>query len=456
MTGNGPRPDHHRSSEEVAPAPASTFASLSYRDFRLLWLGQSSHAFALWMENIARPLLVLQITGNDAAQLGFVIAVRTIPTLLLGLWAGVVADWFDRKLVLQLTKVMSFAVSVVFAVLLMAGYMEMWHIYVLMFTRGAVQAFDQPARASLVPSMVPAAMVTSAMALLSSTQNLMRIFGAAGAGASVALIGLEGTFILIAALYAGGILTTAMLRVEAHERPEARGARAMLDGMMEGLRFSRERPEIRGVLTAALIHFTFGMVYMQVFTPLFAVDVMDVGQGGLGLMLAFTGAGALTAALFIARKPPVHIGLVLPFGVVGMGLSLVAFSATTYLPGIAGIILPFAAITIVGAFQTSFMSLSRALLVQAAPNELRGRVLSLISLDRAVMSGGAAAGGLVAAAAGVQVAQIIFGVICIAGGLAVLVLVPDLRHFTVRNGPVSVTHGERRSSLGAEAAGVRR
>ena len=427
MAANG------NSQRESAPSDelprSSAFASLAYRDYRLLWLGQGSHAFALWMENIARPLLVLEMTNNDAAQLGVVIAIRTIPTLLLGLWAGVVADWFDRKTILVATKLSSFLVSALFALLLIGGVIELWHIYVLMFARGSIQAFDQPARSSMVPSIVPAHMVTSAMALLSSTQNLMRIIGAAGAGASVALVGLDGTFVVITALYLGGIFTATLLRVESHERPTERGGRAMLAGMAEGLRYAGERPEVKGVLTAALVHFTFGMVYMQVFAPLFAVEVLDIGQGGLGLMLAFTGAGALAAALSIARNPPKRIGLVLALCVSCLGLGLIAFSASTYLPGDYAIVLSFALITVVGAFQTTFMSLSRALLVQVAPNELRGRVLSLISLDRAVMSAGAAAGGFVAAATGVQVAQIIFGGICVAGGLLVLLWTPDLRRF---------------------------
>lgn len=414
---------------DYVPQPSGTFASLAYRDYRLIWLGQATHAFALWMENIARPLLVLAITGNDAAQLGAVIAVRTVPTLVLGLWAGVVADWFDRRRVLLLTKVASFGISSAFALLLLSGYLELWHVYGLVLLRGSTQAFDQPARASLIPSVVPARLVTSAMALLSSTQNLMRIFGAAGAGIAVALIGLEGTFIMIAALYAGGVVSTYLLRVEAHERPAERGAGAMLTGMVDGLRHAKQRPEIRGVLMVAFFHFTFGMVYMQVFAPLFAVEVLDIGSGGLGLLLALTGAGALAAALSIARRPPARLGTVLPLAVVFMGASLIAFSASTYLPGLAGTVLPFAIILLVGALQTTFMSLSRALLVQASPDELRGRIVSLISLDRAAMAAGAALGGIMAAALGVQVAQMAFGAVCIAGGLAVFTLTPSLRSF---------------------------
>ena len=92
-------------------------ASLRYRDYRLIWLGQSSHAAALWMEQTARPLLVLAITDGSAVHLGGVVAMRTLPSLLFGVWAGVVSDWFDRKTVLQTTKAGTTSVAVLFAVL---------------------------------------------------------------------------------------------------------------------------------------------------------------------------------------------------------------------------------------------------------------------------------------------------------------------------------------------------
>jgi MFS-type transporter involved in bile tolerance (Atg22 family) len=137
-----------------------------------------------------------------------------------------------------------------------------------------------------------------------------------------------------------------------------------------------------------------------------------------------------------------------------MGVALIAFSVSTYLSGTAAIVLSIALITLVGGFQTTFMSLSRALLVQAAPNELRGRVLSLISLDRAVMSAGAAAGGLVAAATGVQVAQILFGAICVAGGMLVLWWTPDLRRFVIGGSVVVGSHAAEVGPRERETAGT--
>ncbi len=177
------------------------------------------------------------------------------------------------------------------------------------------------------------------------------------------------------------------------------------------------------------------MSYMQVFAPLFAIEVLDIGRSGLGFMLALTGAGALVTALIIANIQPTRLGLILPLGVAAMGTALFVFSLTSYLPGIAGIIVPLVMITVVGALQTTFMSLSRSLMLHAAPAEMRGRVLAFISLDRAMMAAGGAVGGVLAAWQGVQLTQMLFGLICAVGGLTVFFLLGDLRRFVTISPP---------------------
>ena len=267
---------------------------------------------------------------------------------------------------------------------------ELCHLYVCQALRGASQFFDHPARYSMIPSILPGHLVTNAMALLSSTQNIMRIVGAAGAGLVAEYFGLSGAFLVIAVMAGLSTATTHMLRVDDHTRPGKAGLKGMAAGLVEGARFTLGHSTIRGVLIISLIYFTFGMSYMQVFAPLFAIEVLDIGRSGLGFMLALTGAGALVTALTIANTQPVRLGVILPLGVAAMGIALFVFSLTSYLPGVAGIIVPLAVIVVVGALQTTFMSLSRALMLNAAPPEMRGRVLAFISLDRAMMAAGGA------------------------------------------------------------------
>ena len=414
----------------AASAPPGTFSSLRIRNFRYLWLGQISHAGALWMEQIARPFLILEITDGSATHLGGVSAVRMLPQLLFGLWAGVVSDWFDRRRILLAVKAIVFALNVAFAAILVAGLLQLWLVYAYAFLRGSMMAFDQPARQSLIPATVPPERLTNAVALMSATQNTMRIAGAALGGVAYGVIGAEGTFVAIAVIYVGAVVYTYLLDVPTHERPGEADLYALSRGLVEGLRFAFNHTAIRGVLGLSLVYFTFGVSYMQVFLPLFAEGVLEIGSTGFGVMSALSGAGALAMAILIAARPPTRLGALLPGIVVAFGVALVAFSASTYLPRPAGLWLPLLLVMLAGAMQTSFFSLGRVLMLQEAPDPLRGRVLSLLSLDRALMTAGAAGAGFLAAWRGVQEAQILYGSLCIAGGLGVLLLATSFRRAT--------------------------
>ncbi len=404
--------------------------SLTYRNFRLLWLGQASHASALWMEQIARPWLVLIMTGDNAAHVGGVVAMRTLPMLFLGVWAGVIADRFDRRTVLISTKVGVFILSIVFAAILVSGRMELWMVYAAAFLRGSFMAFDQPARQSLIASIVPSHALTNAVALMSSTQNVMRLVGVMGSGLVIATLGIEGAFIAIAVIYIGAVVSSWMLDVPSHlldrknEEPTT-----MFQSLVEGIKYAATQPAILGVLAMSLFFFSFGMSWMQVFASLFARTVFETEAVGFSALVAISSLGAIAGTLLIASRYPKRLGLILPGSAVLMGGVLALFSAASYLPGTPGIVIPFLLVPLVGLAQTAYHSLSNALLLSATPVELRGRVISLLSLDRAMMSAGAAAGGFLAAAAGVQIAQITYGLLLVLTGVIVLFAAPGLRKF---------------------------
>jgi MFS family permease len=408
---------------------AGIFSSLRIRDFRLLWLGVSSHAAALWMEQIARPFLIFELTGSPV-QLGGVIVARTLPQFALGIFAGVAIDWFDRKRVLQLSQIAAFVLNVVFAALLLTDLLELWHIYAAAAIRGATMAFDQPARQSMVPAIVPADRVTNAIALFSATQNTMRILGTAASGFTIAAIGVEGAFVAIAVIYAGTVTATSMLRVPAHKPPAQSGAGAMLGGLGEAMRFAWRTPTIRGAIALALIYFAFGLSFMQLFAPLFALDVLDIGAVGFGVMMSLTGAGSLVGALTIASRSPRRLGLLVPLMMASFGTLLMLFALSTYVPGELGrawIALPLAMVFAAGLFQSGVFALVQVMVLDAAPEQMRGRLMGLLAFDRATMMAGAAAGGVLAATLGTQIAQIVYAALVIAGALAVLLLAPEFR-----------------------------
>lgn len=419
-----------------APPDVGTFSSLRLRNYRLLWIGVIAHSGALWIEQVARPFLLYELTGSPA-KVGALVAVRAIPQLVLGMFAGVITDWFDRRQVLLLSQLGAFILNVVFAVLLISGNLEIWHFYAAAAARGATSAFDQPARQSLVPAVVPASRITNAIALFSATQNTMRILGAAAAGFLIWAIGVEGAWIAIATIYAGTVLSTLALRVEANQRPGEAGARAMMVGLWEGWKYAWASSAIRGAVIVALIYFGFGLSFVQVFAVLFALDVLDIGALGQGIMLSLLGLGSLVGALYIASRSPRRLGLVLPLMLMGFGALLVAFSLSTYLPtefGRAWLVVPMVLVFGAGLFQGIF-PLVQALVLNKAPDELRGRLMGMLALDRATMAIGAMAAGLLAEQLGIRQAQIVYGAMLLLSGAALLAFAPTFRREVVGREP---------------------
>lgn len=404
-----------------------TFASFQYRDFRFLWLGQISQAMALWMEQIARPLLVLSdVVGGDARDLGLVFAVRTVPQLAAGLFAGVIADWYDRRLVLLTAKTGSAIANFALAFLILSGQIELWHIYAQAFAKGMFNAMDQPARQSLIPSIVPQRHLTNAIALNSASMNTMRIAGASVAGLLVAFVGFGYTFLAAAIIFLGAVYFTYRLNVPAHVRRH--GSRTVgnaLASFREGIAFGWATPSIRWVILLALVYFMFGMSYMQVFAPLFAKDVLEIGERGFGFMMSLTGAGGVVGALTLASlNPRTRRGLGIMGVMATFGFMLITFSLSTF-TGIVALSLALA--MFVGMFQTPFNSLTNSVLLDSAPVEMRGRVMALISMDRSVITVGATLAGFTAHALGVQYAQLIFAGVVLVGVFAMLTLVPAFR-----------------------------
>ncbi len=449
-----PGPDAPGSGEPPPEPPGEgVFSSLRIRSFRLLWLGVVSHALALWMEQIARPYLIYELTESPL-QLGGVIVARTLPQFGFGILAGVMIDWFDRKLVLQLSQYGALLLNVVFAALLIFGLLELWHIYAAAAVRGTTMAFDQPARQALLPAVVPANRVTNAVALLSATQNTMRIFGTAAAGFTIAAVGVTGAFVAIALIYVGAVVSTALLRVATHIRPDESGAAAMLAGLGDAMRYALGTPAIRGAISLALIHFAFGLSFLHLFAALFALEVLDIGPFGFGIMMSITGLGSLTGALIIASRSPRRLGRLLPLMMAAMGVLLLAFALSTYVPGTLGrrwVVLPLLLVFGVGLFQSGIFALVQVVVLDAAPDQMRGRLMGLLAFDRATMLMGAAAGGVIAEAIGVQRAQIVYATLVVIGALAIFAFAHRFRRTVIGASVPTAEPGSRSHT----AAGVR-
>lgn len=423
--GASVRPDTARRVLSAPPPGASTglrsvFSSLRHADFRLVWIGMLGWSGAMWMENIARNWLVWKLTESPL-ELGLTNLVRSLPQVFLALPAGVIADRFNKKWVLLVSQGVTFVGYLVIFTLVLTENVVMWHVYVVGAVMGASMAFNQPARHSLIPRLVPPEALLNAMALTHVAMNVTRVFGPGIAGF---LIWADNENVRMAygaaiAIFIVVLAATVMLR-ESEGRSMSRGsARAQF---MEGINYVAKTPSILAITIVSLVVFTFAMPY-HTLLPVIADQVFNIGPEGYGLLLSVAGAGALAGGLGIAALGDFRYkGLLLLGGGMGMGLLLVVLGVAPWVSG------AFVAMLLLGACQSLFMAAGNTLILNVTPPALQGRVMSVYALDHALMPLGSAMAGGLAEAADASTALVVMGGLCAVLVLVTTAVMPKTRH----------------------------
>jgi MFS family permease len=359
------------------------FSSLRVRNYRLFFSGQVISNIGTWMQRIAQDWLVFELSGNNPLALGIAVALQFTPTVLLSLWAGVLADRVDkRKLCLFIQSGIAVQ-ALVLGLLDTAGVVALWEVYLLCFVLGIFSALDVPARQSFVAEMVGRKQIANAVALNSSVFNMARIIGPAIAGFGITLVGTGWMFLANAistlAVIAGLLLMDPDKLFRGPEVVRAKGQ------LREGLTYVRRRSDLVTVMVLVFFVSTFGITF---FTSLAIVagNVFGTQADGYGLLSTLLAVGSFTGSLMAARRgvkgrPRVRLLLIAAFGL-GAGELLAAFMPTYLAFGIALVPLGFATIT--------FLNTANSLVQTAVSPEMRGRVMGLYVL---VLIGGNPVGG---------------------------------------------------------------
>jgi len=272
------------------------FTALRYRNFRWFWINAATQSMGQGMQILVLGLLVLDVTGSSV-QLGLVAFIYGTPNLLFSMLGGIIADRSDRLRLLISTR---FGVSVlvlVLAIMKIFGVLEIWHVYVIMFLLGTVQALNNPARQALVADLVERKDMMNAVALHTTVNQSGQIVGPALAGGIIELAGTGPALLVNAGMYLAGILFLFLIK---DLPPRAPGPKASLVGdLLSGLRHIRSTPVLYTIIGMALAFTFFAMSYRQVL-PAFTRDMLDVGAGGTGLLWLSAGLGSLLGSLIVA------------------------------------------------------------------------------------------------------------------------------------------------------------
>ncbi len=420
--GSGPwgfeSPRPHLMTPRPRRIGAATFAAFAVPNYRRYIAGQAISLTGTWMQMAAQSWLVLTLT-DSATTLGLIVALQTLPVLLLGPYGGVVADRVDkRRLMVCLQSAMG-AQALALGVLTVTGAVRVWQIGALAVLLGLNNAFENPARQSFMLEMVGGDHLRNAVSLNSVLVNVARTVGPAIGGVLIATVGTGVCFLFNAASFGPVVFSLLMLDRTAL-RPSPPTARAP-GQLREGLRYVARNPELSVPL---LMMAAVGcLAYeFQVSLPVMAREGLHVGAAGYGFMTAAMGVGAVAGGLLVAARGRTGLPtLIAAAG--GFGVVLVAATLAPSLP------LELLALALVGWASISFMATGNSTLQLEAEPTMRGRVMALwfVAFQGSTPIGGPIVGWVIAQAgarAGLGLGALTCLLVALAGLLAMRRIAP--------------------------------
>ena len=343
------------------------FRALQHPNFRLFWGGNFLSNIGTWMQNVAQGWLVLDLT-NSAFWLGVVGFAGAIPFLFFTLFGGVIADRVDKRRLLVMTQSVMMVLAFVLAGLTWFKVIGIWGVVVLAFLNGTAQAMNAPSYQAMVPRLVPRDDLTNAIALNSAQFNMSRILGPTLGGYAMAAFGVAGNFFLNGLSFVA--VLWALMRIRYPDEILVRHE-SMLASLASGFRYVRSRPQME-VLMWMIAAASFLYIPFLTFIPFFARNILKVGESGLGLLLAASGAGAVLGAGTVAWRGSLrHRGRIIAFcGSTVMAIVVVfCYSQSFLLSEICMFLEGFGMILTISAVNIAMQHLSS--------DAMRGRVMSI-------------------------------------------------------------------------------
>jgi len=402
-------------------------AAFTYRDFRIQWFGACTSSIGTWMQIVAQNWLVLSLTGSPFF-LGLDAFLQQLPIILFTLIGGVMADRHDRRRTLIASQFVQMSTSATLAALMFVQVVEIWHILALSFITGCAQAFGGPAYQSLIPSLVEKKDLPNAVALNSIQFNVARVLGPLLFGATLTAFtrwgysepqAMNACFLLNSLSFLVVVYTLTALRVK-HIPPTA--TKGMRDELQGGLSYVRHHQSLTSLIVLAATMTFLGFAVLT-FLPLFAQRVFHEGAATYSHLMAFSGAGSVVGALVVAWLGKFkRMGLTALLVQAAYGVLIIAFASSRVL-WLSDLLLFLtgAALMIVFSTVTSLVQL-------IAPNEMRGRVMSIYMLAfRGGMPLGSLVSGYLATLMPAPLVISINGGLLIAVALYFLIHSPEVR-----------------------------
>jgi len=399
-----------------------TFTSLKNPIYRLYFTGIMGQRAAMNMQMIARSLLIYELTGS-AAILGLMSLFHALPILFFSIFGGVIADRVQKKYVLLAGLAGSAVLSLGVALTLTSGYLSTenpgswWVLAVSSLIQGTIMGLMIPSRQAIIPEIVDEEHIMNAVSLDSTGMNTLRLMAPALSGFLIDAFDYGAVYCVMTGMYVIGAVCIAFMPLTG--TMSISGGNALAD-VKEGFRYIRKETTLLLLLAFTLFVVVLSMPYMTLL-PIFALDILDVGASGMGVLVSVSGIGAMVASLVLASLPNKKRGLMLLVSGLLLGLALVFFSFSNSWP------MSLVIIVFVGMGQAGRMALGNTLIQYYVDDEYRGRVMSVYIMEFGLTSFGSFGAGLLAEGVGAQWALGGFAMVLVLVALLALVFLHRIR-----------------------------
>jgi len=393
------------------------FRSLRHRNYRLLWVNRLAVFSGYWIQITAQGWLVLQLT-DSAFWVGLIAFIIGIPALFLSPFGGLYADRLDRRKMLLFGNGMAALLIFLLATLTSTGVIAIWHIVAISVLLGTVWALTDPASMAIIPSLVTPDELMNATAMNALAWQISQFIGPAIAGVLMGLVAIGGTF------YSAGIASVVafllLSRMQSQATVTTRRTSIGKD-IKEGLSYIRSNKVALMLILLMAVVALFALPYLWLM-PVFARDVLGLGEAGYSQLMMSVGAGGLGGGIIAAklgdfqRKGWLLIGSALTFTV-----TLILFAMSRSFP------LSLVLAVIIGGANGIFIAVTDALLLSIIPDEFRGRVMGLFIITWYLPSIGSLMLGAATDWVGLPVAVIAGALICTVFILVAVLRLPALR-----------------------------
>ena len=352
----------------------TTFNAFKSRNYRLYFLGQSVSLIGTWMQKTAVSWVIYSLT-HDKFMLGVSLFASQFPSFVFSLLGGVVSDRYNRFRVLLATQAASMIQATLLAILILAGHYEVWEILSLSVLLGIINAFDVPARQSLVYEMIDDKQyLPNALALNSSMVNLSRLIGPAIAGFVIETLGDGACFLLNALSFLAVIGSLLLMRLPKYN--DVAHSKNALTELREGFSYLKKTPSI-GFVIIMLGVISFFVLPYSTLLPVYAKDIFHGNAATFGLINSFIGVGAICGSLYLTSanaSTEIHRKKILRMNTIIFGAGLILFSYTTWFP------LAMVFVVVSGFGMMAQTTMTNTIIQTTVTPEMRGRVISYFAM----------------------------------------------------------------------------